>query len=76
MSSNLKLSLTDELRHFVDTRAGEHEVYSTPSEYISDLIRRDMESEAVLAKIRRGLDDIKHSRFAKESVLDIMEDYR
>jgi antitoxin ParD1/3/4 len=76
MSSNLQLSLTDELRRFVDTRASENKLYATPSEYISDLIRRDMENEAVMAKIHRGLDDIKHSRFVKESVLDIMEDYR
>ena len=76
MSSNLQLSLTDELRRFVDTRANQDELYATPSEYISDLIRQDMESEAMMTRIQQGLDDIKHSRFAKESVLDIMEDYR
>ncbi len=76
MSSSLNVSLTDELRRFVDTRASDNDVYSTPSEYVRDLIRRDMEGLAVLTKIRRGLDDIKNNRFAKESVLDIIEEYK
>jgi antitoxin ParD1/3/4 len=76
MSSSLNVSLTDVLRRFVDARASDQDVYSTPSEYIRDLIRRDMESVAPLTKIRRGLDDIKNNRFAKESVLDIIEDYK
>jgi antitoxin ParD1/3/4 len=76
MSSSLNVSLTDELRRFVDARASDQDVYSTPSEYVRDLIRRDMEGAAVLNKVRRGLNDIKHSRFAKESVLDIIEEYK
>lgn len=76
MSSSLNVSLTDELRRFVDSRASDDDVYSTPSEYIRDLIRRDMEGTAVLTKVRRGLDDIKNNRFAKESVLDIIEEYK
>lgn len=76
MSSSLNISLTDELRRFVDTRASDQDVYSTPSEYIRDLIRRDMEGIAILTKVRRGLDDIKNNRFAKESVLDIIEEYK
>lgn len=76
MSSSLNVSLTDELRRFVDTRASDQDVYSTPSEYVRDLIRRDMEGTAIIAKVRRGLDDIKHNHFAQESVLDIIEEYK
>jgi antitoxin ParD1/3/4 len=76
MSSSLNVSLTDKLRRFVDTRASDQDVYSTPSEYVRDLIRRDMEGVAILAKMRRGLDDIKNNRFADETVLDIIEEYR
>lgn len=76
MSSSLNVSLTDELRRFVDSRASDEDVYSTPSEYIRDLIRRDMEGSAVLTKVCRGLDDIKNNRFSRESVLDILEEYR
>jgi antitoxin ParD1/3/4 len=76
MSSSLNVSLTDELRRFVDSRASDQDVYSTPSEYIRDLIRRDMEGVAVLTKVRRGLDDIKNNRFAKENVLDLIEQFK
>lgn len=76
MSSSLNVSLTDELRRFVDARASDQDVYSTPSEYIRDLIRRDMEGTAVLIKVRRGLDDIKNNRFAEENVLDLIEQYK
>jgi len=76
MGNSLNVSLTDELRRFVDARAGDQGLYSTPSEYIRDLIRRDMEGTIALTKVRRGLDDIKNNRFAEESVLDILEDYK
>jgi antitoxin ParD1/3/4 len=76
MTSSLNVSLTDKLRRFVDARASDDDVYSTPSEYIRDLIRRDMEGTAILAKVQHGLEDIKNNRFAKESVLDIMKDYQ
>ena len=76
MSSSLNVSLTDVLRRFVDARASDQDIYSTPSEYIRDLIRRDMEAVAVLTKVRRGLDDIQNNRFAKESLLDIAKDYK
>jgi hypothetical protein len=48
--------------------SGDQNVDSTPSEYV-----RDIEGTALLAKVRRGLDDIKNSRFAKENVLDIIK---
>lgn len=76
MSSSLNISLTDELRRFVDSRASDQDVYSTPSEYIRDLIRRDMEGIAIITKVRRGLDDIKNSRFVTENIIDIIEEYK
>lgn len=76
MSSSLNVSLTDVLRRFVDARASDDDVYATPSEYVRDLIRRDMEGVAVLSKVRRGLEDVKNNQFATESVLDIIEEYK
>ena len=76
MGKGLNVSLTDELRRYVDARASDAGLYATPSEYVRDLIRRDMEGAAILTKVRRGLDDIKHNRFAKETVLDLIEEYR
>lgn len=74
MGSSLNLSLTDELRDFVNSRAGDQGVYATPSEYLRDLIRRDMESQSTVMHIMSGLDDIRHGRFSDKSILDIVDE--
>ena len=74
MASSLNLSLTDELREFVNSRTGDSGVYATPSEYLRDLIRRDMEAQGLVAQIMGGLDDIKHGRFSDQSILDIADE--
>jgi len=71
MSSSLNVSLTNELRRYVNTRASDADVYSTPSEYIRDLIRQDMENRQVVSHVMRGLDDVKQGRFSDKSILDI-----
>jgi len=71
MSSSLNISLTDELRSFVNMRASDHDVYATPSEYIRDLIRQDMENRRVVSHVMHGLDDAKNGRFSDQSILDI-----
>ncbi len=74
MASSLNLSLTDELREFINSRTGDAGVYSTPSEYLRDLIRRDMESQGIVTHVLDGLDDIKHSRFSANSILEIADE--
>lgn len=71
MSSSLNIQLTTELRRYVDERASDHDLYATPSEYIRDLIRRDMEDQAVLRHVISGLNDFKQGRFSSRSILDI-----
>lgn len=39
MSSSLNLSLTDELRAFIDANSGDGTLYSTPSEFVRDVLR-------------------------------------
>ena len=74
MVSSLNVSLTDELREFINSRTGDAGVYSTPSEYLRDLIRRDMEAQGTVAQIMGGLDDIKHKRLSDHSILDIADE--
>ena len=74
MASSLNLSLTDELREFINSRTGAGGVYSTPSEYLRDLIRRDMEAQGTVAHIMGGLEDIKYRRFSDDSILDIADE--
>ena len=74
MASSMNLSLTDELRDFVDSRTGDAGVYATPSEYLRDLIRHDMEAQTTVAHVMGGLDDLAHGRFSDKSILDIAEE--
>ena len=39
MASSLNLSLTDELRAFVDENSGDGTLYATPSEFMRDVLR-------------------------------------
>ena len=54
MPSSLNLSLTDELRAFVDRNSGDGTLYATPSEFVRDIIRRHkLQQEA--AEVRDGI---------------------
>ena len=59
MSERINARLSQPLAEFVDRMVGEAGLYETPSEYVRDLIRRDMErrdgqlvQEAILAGYR------------------------
>ncbi len=63
MSSTLNLSLTDELRAFIDAHCGDGTLYSTPSEFVRDRLRQkkiqlDAESaqDGTLAGYRDAVD--------------------
>ena len=62
MPSSLHVSLPDEMRAYVDQRADGTSRYSTPSEYVRDLIRRDMEVEQerqyVFSELLKSADEI------------------
>lgn len=53
-STSLNLALTTELKAFVQDQAGDDTLYSTPSEFIRDLIRHEkLKQEA--AQLRQGI---------------------
>lgn len=74
MTSHLNISLPDELRRFVDSQAGNEARYSTPSEYIRDLIRRDMHDWRTASDIAQGIREVAAGQFASESILDILNE--
>ncbi|NES17876.1 MAG: hypothetical protein F6K41_02890 [Symploca sp. SIO3E6] len=74
MSSSLNVQLTSELRRYVDMRASDNDVYATPSEYIRDLIRHDMEDWKIVSGIMQGLEEVKNGEFVPESILDILHE--
>jgi antitoxin ParD1/3/4 len=60
MASSLNLSLTDELRAFVDQNSGDGTVYATPSEFVRDLLREKknrQEAAAARDSILEGYQD-------------------
>ena len=54
MASTLNLSLTDELRAFIEENCGDGTLYATPSEFVRDLLRqKKLQTEA--AKVRDAI---------------------
>ena len=54
MASSLNLSLTDELRAFVDDNSGDGTLYATPSEFMRDVLR-EKKQRLEAAKIRDSI---------------------
>lgn len=60
IASTLNLSLTDELRAFVDQNCGDGTLYATPGEFVRDLLRQkklQMEAAAAHDAIVSGYQD-------------------
>jgi antitoxin ParD1/3/4 len=81
MGSTLNLSLTDELRAFVDTQSGDGTLYATPSEFVRDLIRKhkqQMEADRLRVGVIEGLQDAAQGRVKqfKGNVRDLMNKKR
>ena len=74
MTSSLNVQLTKELRRHIDARTGNTGVYATPSEYIRDLVRRDMEDWTVVSSVVQGLREVRKGEFVPESILDILHE--
>lgn len=65
MSSTLNLSLTDELRAFVDENCGDGTLYATPSEFVRDLLRQrkeELEAARIRDAILEGYEDVLKGR--------------
>lgn len=65
MESTLKLSLTDELRRFINANCGDGTLYATPSEFVRDLLRQkklQLEAAAVRDAILAGYQDAMEGR--------------
>ena len=54
MSSSINLSLTDELREFIDRNTGDGSLYATPSEFLRSLIRQKKE-KLEAAELRQAI---------------------
>ena len=65
MKTTLNLSLTDELCSFIDENCGEGTLYSTPSEFVRDLLRqkkRELDAARLRESIIAGYSDLCEGR--------------
>ena len=54
MASTINLSLTEELRSFIDSNCGDDGLYATPSEFLRSLLREKKERQEA-AELRDGI---------------------
>jgi antitoxin ParD1/3/4 len=78
MSSSLNLSLTDELREFVDAQSGDGTLYATPSEFVRDVLRQrklQIEAQKLRESVLEGIQDVFDNRVQefKGSLTDILK---
>lgn len=69
-TESLNIALTDEMKKFVSSQSGSGTLYSTPSEYVRDLIRHEkdrQEAAAIRNAIIQGYSDVIYSRTHKFS---------
>lgn len=65
MAGTLNLSLTDELRAFIDENSGDGTLYATPSEFVRDVLREKkerIEAARIRDAILEGYQDALHGR--------------
>lgn len=65
MARSINLSLTDELRDFLDRNSGDGTLFSTPSEFVRAIIREKKERQEAAAlreAILEGYTDIRDGR--------------
>ena len=65
MPTSINLSLTDELREFVNRNCGDGSDYATPSEFLRDLLRekkRRVEAAALRDGVLEGYRDLVEGR--------------
>ena len=65
MTRSINISLTDELRAFLDENSGDETLFSTPSEFVRALIREKkerVEAYQLRKSVLEGYDDVLEGR--------------
>jgi antitoxin ParD1/3/4 len=77
MGASLHVSLPDDMRRFVDRLTDGTSLYATPSEYVRDLIRKDMQKMEVYQSLLQGLDQAERGEFVPDGFMDeLIEDLK
>ena len=73
--AQMNVSIPDQLKGWAESRVAEGR-YSSTSDYVRDLVRRDQEQEERLRALRAAIDEGRSSGVSKRTIADIIADGR
>lgn len=73
--ATMNVSLPDQMKAWVETQA-ESGRYGNASDYVRDLIRRDQERQASIARLQRAVDEGIASGISTRSMDEVLEEAR
>ena len=73
--AQMNVSIPDKLKGWVESRVAEGR-YSSTSDYVRDLVRRDQEQEERLWALRAAIDEGRASGISKRDPFDYLEELR
>lgn len=73
--AQMNISIPDKLKGWVEQRVAEGR-YSSTSDYVRDLVRRDQENEEKLRRLQAAIDEGRASGISKRTIEDIIADSR
>lgn len=73
--AQMNVSIPDKLKGWAEQRVAEGR-YSSTSDYIRDLVRRDQEQEEKLRRLQAAIDEGRKSGISKRGIEDIIADNR
>lgn len=73
--AQMNISIPDKLKGWAEQRVAEGR-YSSTSDYVRDLVRRDQENEEKLRRLQAAIDEGRASGISKRTIEDIIADSR
>jgi antitoxin ParD1/3/4 len=73
--AQMNISIPDKLKGWAEQRVAEGR-YSSTSDYVRDLLRRDQENEEKLRRLQAAIDEGRASGISKRTIDDIIADGR
>jgi len=73
--AQMNVSLPEALKTWAETRVAEGR-YSSTSDYVRDLVRRDQEAEEKLQRLRAMIEEGRNSGISNRTIDDIIADSR
>jgi antitoxin ParD1/3/4 len=73
--AQMNISIPEKLKGWAESRVAEGR-YSSTSDYVRDLVRRDQENEEKMRRLQAAIDEGRRSGISKRSIADIIADGR